>query len=72
MLGSSPMPARKGKRAHATYQRPEGACVNPRSAKNLGRARFGLKALLLEHEVPPDLVIPRRGKLHRRAPQEAR
>lgn len=35
-------------------------------------ARPDLKALLIEHDVPADLPIPKRGKLHRRAPQEAR
>ncbi|MBM0106481.1 type II toxin-antitoxin system Phd/YefM family antitoxin [Steroidobacter sp. S1-65] len=36
------------------------------------RARPGLKALLLEHEAPAELTLPARGKLRRRAPQEAR
>lgn len=36
------------------------------------RARPGFKALLLDHETRVDLGIPKRGKLHRRAPQEAR
>ena len=36
------------------------------------RARPGFKALLLESEARVDLPIPKRGKLHRKAPQEAR
>lgn len=36
------------------------------------RARPGFKALLLEPEARADLPIPKRGKQHRRAPQEAR
>lgn len=36
------------------------------------RARPGLKALLLDHGTRTEILIPKRGKLHRRAPQEAR
>lgn len=35
------------------------------------RARPGFKALLLENEARAALAIPKRGKLHRRSPQEA-